>query len=116
MPFATAALNDMANGVATAATWISAHTGNPSTTGANEVTGGSYAREQTTWGAPSGGSRVGSQVAIDIAGGTTVTYWGLWTAQSGGTWKGGWQLSSPEAFGADGILEHTPTITATATN
>lgn len=116
MPLATSGLNDAVNGVAAAATYISAHTGNPSTSGANEVSGGSYARQQTTWGAASNGSRVGSQVHIPIASGTTVTYWGLWTASTGGTFKGAWQLSSSEAFGADGTLDHTPTLTASAVN
>lgn len=116
MPLATSGLNDAANGVATAATYISAHTADPSGTGASEVTGGTYARQQTTWGAASGGSRIGSQVHIPVPSGTTVTHWGLWTAASGGTFKGAWALGAQEVFGADGTLDHTPTLTAVAGN
>lgn len=114
MPYSTSGLNSAADGVAAAADRISAHTANPGGSGASEVAGGSYARQQTTWGAASNGSRVGSQVNIPIPGGTTVTYWGLWT--SGGVFKGAWALADPEIFSADGTLDHTPTITAIAGN
>ncbi len=110
MAFTDSALNDAVNGIATAATWISAHTADPSTGGTSEVTGGTYARKQTTWGSASAGDRVGSQVAIDIPAGTTVTHWGLWTAVTGGTFKGGFALGASEVFGAAGVLNHTPTL------
>jgi hypothetical protein len=116
MGLSTAGLNAGVNGVAGAGAYISAHTGNPSTNGANEVSGGSYARQQTTWGSASNGSRVGSQVHIPVPSGTTVTYWGLWSASTSGTFLGAWQLSASESFGADGTLDHTPTLTATAAN
>lgn len=116
MGLSTAGLNAGVNGVAAAGTWISAHTGNPSTSGANEVAGGSYARQQTTWAAASNGSRVGSQVHSPIPAGTSVTYWGIWSAVTGGTFLGGWQLSAQEDFGSDGTLDHTPTLTASAVN
>lgn len=112
MPFTPSALNDAVNGIATAATWISAHTADPGSGGASEVAGGSYARQQTTWGAASDGDRIGSQVAIPIPAGTTVRYWGLWSAVSGGTFKGGFDLGANEVFGAAGTLNHTPTLDA----
>lgn len=116
MALQTSGLNDAVNGVAAAATWISAHTASPGSNGANEVTGGSYARQQTTWAAASNGARTGSQVAIPCPAGTAVTHWGLWTAQTNGTFKGWWALTGTETFTADGTLDHTPTLTATATN
>lgn len=116
MPYSTSGLNSAADGVAAVAEYISAHTANPGSGGTSEVTGGTYARQQTTWGAASNGSRVGTEVSIPVPGGTTVTYWGLWTAVSGGTFKGAWALSEPEVFSADGTLDHTPTITAVAGN
>lgn len=105
-------LNAAVNGVAGAGTYISAHTADPGTTGTSEVTGGSYARQQTTWGAASAGSRVGSQVSIPIPASTTVAYWGIWSAVSAGTFLGGFALAANEVFGAAGTLNHTPTITA----
>jgi hypothetical protein len=110
MPFNESGLNDAVNGVAAAATWISAHTADPGSGGASEVAGGSYARQQTTWGAASGGDRVGSDVPVAIPAGTTVTHWGLWSAETGGTFKGGFALSAPEMFGGAGTLNHTPTL------
>lgn len=112
MPFTDSALNDAVNGIAAAATWISAHTADPSAGGANEVAGGSYARQQTTWGSASSGDRVGSQVAIPIPAATSVTHWGLWSAASGGTFKGGFALGATEVFGSAGTLNHTPTLDA----
>lgn len=111
MAYTTATLNAAVDGIAGVGTWISAHTGDPSTTGANEVTGGTYARQQTTWAAASGGSRAGSQVTIPIPAATTVTHWGFWTASTAGTFRGGFALSSSEAFGSAGTFLHTPTIT-----
>lgn len=109
MPFNDSALNDMVNGVA-AATWISAHTADPGSTGTSEAAGGTYARQQTTWGAASSGDRVGSQVHVPVPAGTTITHWGLWSAVSGGVFKGGFALTAPEVFGAAGTLDHTPTL------
>jgi hypothetical protein len=114
MPFVTATLNIAVDAIAGAGAYISAHTGDPSTTGANEVAGGSYARQQTTWGTASGGERVGSQVSIPIPAGTTVTHWGIWSAASSGTFRGGFALGASEAFGSAGTLQHTPTLDVNA--
>lgn len=110
MPFTDTVLNTAVGAVTALGTWISAHTGDPSTTGANEVTGGTYAREQTTWGSASAGDQTGSQVSIDIPAGTTVTHWGIWSASSGGTFRGGFEISPSEGFGAAGVLNVTPTV------
>jgi len=71
--------------------YISLHSGDPGETGANEVTGGSYARQQTDFTAAAAGtlSNVG---AIAFAGmpATTVFGWGAWDAVSAGNnfWSG----------------------------
>lgn len=110
MPYTDAGLNAAANGIAAAGTYISGHTADPSTTGANEVTGGSYARQQTTWGSAASGDRVGSQISASIPAGTTLTHWGIWSAASGGTFLGGFALGASETFGSAGTWLHTPTI------
>lgn len=114
MPYNSNGLNAAVNGIAGAGTYISAHTGDPSTGGSNEVAGGSYARQQTTWGSASSGVRAGSQVSIPIPAATTVKWWGIWSASTAGTFLGGFQLSADEVFGAAGTLNHTPTLTVTA--
>jgi hypothetical protein len=113
MAFSNTALNAATQALTDAATWISAHTGDPGTTGASEVAGGSYAREQTTWGAESGGDSTGSQVAITIPASTTVSHFGIWTTETTGTFYGGAALTGgSEAFTSAGVLNLTPTIDA----
>lgn len=96
------------NGVTAA--WCSLHTASPGATGASEVSGGSYARVQTTWGSASGSSRAGSAVTISVPASTTITYFGVWDSPSGGNYTGGGQLSSPETFGAAGTYALTPSL------
>lgn len=112
MPVYPSGLNAAVNGLATAGTYISAHTADPTASGGSEVAGGSYARQQTTWGTASDGDRIGSQVAIPIPAGTTVTHWGIYAAASGGTPLAAFALAAPETFGAAGVLNHTPTLDA----
>jgi len=91
--------------------WISLHDDDPGTTGANEISGGSpaYTREQTTWtGGASDGSVSGSEVQIDVPGGT-YTHIGCWTAQTGGTFLWGTAINSV-TFPGQGILKVTPTV------
>jgi hypothetical protein len=90
--------------------FISLHTADPS--GANEVTGGSYARVATNWGTPSGSSAAGSQVTINVPSGTTITHWGVWTASSAGNLIYGGALPASEVFGSAGTYSLTPTMTA----
>ncbi|NIL74411.1 hypothetical protein [Rhodococcus sp. B10] len=70
---------------------LSLHTGDPGTTGANEISGGSYARVATTWTAGAvDGAVVGSEVEFNIPGPVapatvvTPTHLGCW---SGSTFK-----------------------------
>lgn len=87
MPFSSAARNTMLSSISAA--YVSLHTANPGDTGASEVSGGTYARVAVTWGSPSGGSRSATnQPAINVPAGTTITHVGYWTAATGGTWLG----------------------------
>lgn len=74
--------------------FISLHTGNPGTTGADEVTGGSYARQAENFAAASGGELVNaSDLTFSDMPSCTVTYFGVWSLVSGGTFKGGGPLT-----------------------
>lgn len=99
--------------IGAAATWISLHTADPGTTGANEVVGGAYARVQTTWAAAAASSKTGSQVTINVPAGATVTHWAAWSASSGGTEYEGGALPASETYGGAGTYQLTPTLTAT---
>jgi hypothetical protein len=108
--FSNAAVDDALTGLANAGAWISLHNASPGTTGANEIAGGSYGRVQTTWGAASGSSCAGSQVTLNVPAATTIGWFGVWSASSGGTYLEGGPLSAQETFGAAGTYELTPTL------
>ncbi len=82
------ARNTMADAFGALAAYRSLHSGYPSTTGANEISGGSpaYARKPITWNASSSGNLDDSNTAtFDIPPSTTVYYQSYWSASSGGT-------------------------------
>lgn len=80
---------------------ISLHTADPGTTGASEVTGGSYARQAVTWGAASAGVKSNSaSMVFQIPAGTTITHVGGWTAA--GTFRGGGPLTASQPFSSPG--------------
>lgn len=86
--FTTAARNLMldANGT----THLSAHSAY-SSTGANELTGGTpaYARKAVTYGAAAAEAKSAStQPVFDVPAGSTVRFIGRWTAITGGTFLG----------------------------
>jgi len=74
--------------------YISLHTGDPGTTGANEVTGGSYARESAAFSqASSNPTTASNSGAVQFTQATgawgTVTHFGIWSAASSGDYLGG---------------------------
>lgn len=84
------------NAVAGLGNWISLHTAAAGTTGANEASGGSYARQQSTPWTPDGiGDNNGPQVQIFCAAGTYVEA-GIFSTGSALT------LAAPSGVGATG--------------
>jgi hypothetical protein len=114
MGYTTAAENAAITGIKSGATYISLHTGDPGTTGAAELTGGTYARVAVTWGTVASGSVTSTAAAtINVPAANTITYWGLWSAATGPTFYFGGPLPASETFGASGTYSLTPTLTAT---
>ncbi len=109
--------NKAVDGVTAVALYMSLHSADPSTTGANELAGGSpaYARKAMTWPGASGGSSTASnQPQFDIPAGATISHFGVWSALTTGTFYGGAALSSSETYGAQGIYTVTSaTVTVT---
>jgi hypothetical protein len=103
------ALNDagknvMLDAFAGVAVYGSLHDDDPSTTGANEISGGSpaYARKSITWGSAASASVAASNSPVfDVPGSTTVKYFGFFSASSGGTFYGS-ALVTNEAYGGQG--------------
>jgi hypothetical protein len=88
MSFTTAARNAMLGGFT--GTHLSAHTAY-STTGTNEVTGGTpaYARKSVTYGAAASEIRTASNTpTFDIPAATTVRWIGMWDAVTAGNFLG----------------------------
>jgi hypothetical protein len=75
--------------------FVSLHSASPSTTGANEFTGGGYARQACSWNAASGGAKTNSSsLSFTTAGSTAATHFGAWTASTAGTYGIGGALGS----------------------
>lgn len=108
MPLADAGRNIALDGLATAAGFVSLHSGDPSTTGANELTGGSpaYARKAVTYAASSGGTKASNAAITFDVPATTVSYIGLWSAVTAGTFYG--------YFPAGGFTPLAATLDATS--
>lgn len=92
MPLTDAGRNLLlTGGLSGSVSHIGIHTGDPSTTGANEVTGGTpaYARKAVAWSAASTGTQANSgALTFDIPLGTTCYHMGLFSAITAGTFYG----------------------------
>ncbi|CKH14114.1 hypothetical protein PXH78_27015 [Mycolicibacterium smegmatis] len=74
------------NAAADRGSWVAVFTNAAGTTGANEATGGSYARKQTSW-SDSTNKVVGTEVNIPVAAGTYKEA-GIFSASTSGTFVG----------------------------
>lgn len=71
----------LSTGLGTVVDRISLHSGDPSTSGANELSGGGYGRQTVTWNAAAGGQRSSAGPLIfTVAPATTIYHFGLWSA------------------------------------
>ncbi|KLO25911.1 hypothetical protein ABW16_21625 [Mycolicibacter heraklionensis] len=93
--------------------YISLHTSAAGTNGANEATGGSYARVQTTWTSGSNGTNSGSAVDINCAAGS-YTEGGIFSASTSGTFVGSAAFSggTVTVSGTGAKITVTPSIAA----
>lgn len=91
--------NAAANGLATVCAYQSLNSASPATTGANEISGGSYARIASPFSTASGGTAAtsGSQT-WNVPASTTVAYTGWLSAITAGTYEFGAPLSASVTF------------------
>ncbi len=93
----------MLSGFTAGALYVSLHTADAGTNGANEVTGGTYARKSAAWGSPAAGAVANSgAIVLDVPASTTITVLGYWSASSGGTFYGSRALDAPQTFATAG--------------
>lgn len=103
MALASAAAENgaLAGIVALTGHYVSLHTATPGTTGASEVSGGSYARVSVTWGTPASGSVANTNaLTIQLPASTTAAYFGDWSALTVGTYYVGGALSPSVTTGS----------------
>lgn len=107
----TAGKNAAANALSLAK--ASLHSANPGTNGANELSGGTYARKDVSYGAAANGVRsLSASVLIDVPAGATVAFVGIWDT-AGTTLVDVLTLATPETYSNAGQYElktHTVTI------
>lgn len=89
MPLVIAGRNNLLDSGVANFDFVSIHSGDP-TAGANELTGGSYARQGVAWNAGASGVATSTaQITVPMpVTGITALYFGLWTAVSAGTFLG----------------------------
>jgi hypothetical protein len=103
MALSNAGKDALLEGLAAAASHISLHTADPSTTGANELTGGTYARQSIPWGSASAGTLSNDDaIVFDVAADRTITHIGYWSADTDGTFYGGRELDESQTFATAG--------------
>ena len=68
--------------------YLSLHTSSPSNTGANEASGGSYARQSITFGSASSGVKTSTSAQnFTSMSSCTVGYFGVWSLVTSGTYE-----------------------------
>ena len=99
--------------------YVSLHDGDPADTGANEVTGGSYARfamtPATSWEAAGAvvARAIRNAVTVSFTGMpavASITHVGVWTASSAGTFMGGDSLTTAKGVSAGGTVEFAANV------
>ncbi len=115
MPLIAAERTALADFEGTRITHVSLHTADPSTTGANEVTGGSpaYARKAVTWPAAVTGTLTSPELTFDVPAGT-YTHFGLWSAVTAGVFRGGNPLAVSQVVSSQGQIKLTVSMPVTA--
>jgi hypothetical protein len=111
MSFTTASKDVAVNSLTAIGTWVSLHSADPGTTGASEVTASGTTRQQTTFGSSSNGTASGTQVTFNGVPSGSYTHYGIWTAQTGGTFRYGFSLSPGVTLSSAGTVLMTPRIT-----
>lgn len=95
MPLSNSTLQAMYVATKALGQWVSLHTANPGTTGASEVTGGTYARVQAVLPTGANGTGTAPSIDINVPAGVEVQYVGVWSAATGGTFIGGSAVLNP---------------------
>ncbi len=115
MPLTVAERNVVADAEGARLVYVSLHTSDPGSTGASEATGGgpAYARKALTFAASVSGTAAAAEVTFDVPAGT-FTHFGVWSAVTAGTFRGGNALAASQTFAAQGQLKVTVSLPVSA--
>lgn len=92
-------LNAALDGAVATTAFLSIHTADPGTTGASEVSGGSYARQAVSWSAAASGVKSNSaSTSTPIPISTTISFFGTWSLVTAGVYAIGGPLSATITF------------------
>jgi hypothetical protein len=99
---------------ASPAFWVSLHSANPGTSGANEITSGTGpgGRQPGVFSGTHGLDDLVTDLFIEVAATNTATWMGWWTARTGGTFVGGWPLVTEQKIAT--AVSGTPHIVVPA--
>lgn len=117
MPLTDAELNNLGTVEAGRLLFMSLHNGDPGSTGANEVTGGGYARQGCAFTVDADGdlTLTGTE-SFTTPASQPVTHIGFWSAVSGGTFRGAFTRTGDVAANPAGQYNVTGgTIIGTST-
>lgn len=93
--------------------YLSLHSADTGTTGANEFTGGGYTRQPIVFGAAAGGAVANTgAVSVPNAGTTAATHTGIWSAATGGTFRAGAAVASSVTAASISFAAGAVTFTA----
>jgi len=112
MPLQTPVKNTAADAVAPHLAFVSLHTGDPGSTGASEVAGGNpaYARKALVFPAAANGATSATEVTFDAPAGA-FSHFGIWSAATGGTFRGGGTLAVTQTLASQGQVKVTVSLT-----
>lgn len=93
---------------------ISLHTGDPGSSGDNELTGDNYSRETADWSSASDASAsITQDLVYQVSAGNEITHIGMWDSDD--VWAGSVELDNPQPFVNDGELT-VKTLSVTINN
>lgn len=104
----------------TTSAYVSLHTADPVTTGANELSGNGYARQSATFSSTGSEPTVASNSAIvtfpsATSAWGTITHFGIWDAVTAGNFRGSGALTTPKTVNSgDTARFSTGALTITA--
>jgi hypothetical protein len=110
MPFVATIHNDALSGVQADLYEVGLFNGDPTGSG-SEVSGGSYARQQPSWGTPSSGS-MSDTMTFDVPGGATVDHIAIYDGANTPNMVGSQATDKSESWGSAGTASVTVTVNA----